>query len=85
MARRELLTIDDKSPRYPRILIGTLDERVMPLPRGGSERVYAARCERCGVEVTRATSRRSAEADLLRHRQRCRPAVRPPRHHTDRA
>ena len=76
MPSKELLTVADKSPNYPRILIGTLEERFISVPgKAGTTHVYGATCERCGTEVTRATSAESARKDLLHHRQGCRPRL----------
>ncbi len=76
--RRIRLTVPDKSPRYPPVLIGTLEEQQVKLRGGqGTERVYAATCERCGRLVTRATSAEAARKDLERHRDGCRPPVGP--------
>ena len=73
----ETVTIPDKVPHYPRILVGWLSEERITVPATGLKtKVYAARCERCGREVARTAGREHARGDLIRHRAACRPAVR---------
>ena len=77
MTHSTVVSIPDKVEHHPRILAGWIDHEQITV-RGAKTDVYAARCERCGKEVSRTADRTHARADLLRHRAGCRPKVEAP-------
>ena len=73
----ETVTIPDKLPHYPRILVGWIRHKRIQLPGNAKKAdMYAATCERCSREVSRTADRTHARTDLIGHRAGCRPTVR---------